>query len=1067
MDVRGFLSTVRARLRLVLVLDGLARLVVVALAACALAVLIDYFCQLAGIARLVVLVAIAAAIVALFHRRLLRPLGRRMDDRVIAQLAERRMPGLDGRLLSEVDGIAMTDGQLVGALTREAVTSLVPAASVPRWLGLALLAVIVVVAAGVFLPGFFKDGVNRLFLPLGDSEWERKTTISGHLERNVVPLDEPLVVAVDRTAGPEAPLRLSWQSGQRGPTESRQLGGLTGHWHQALALPPGVYELSAESGDARPLLLTGRVVTRPLLRAISATLTPPPYAKLEPQQLATLGCSALPGSRIDFTLSFALEPGRTVSDAAVTLDGHEVPVTRDGDTLKGSLLVRAGGVLAIALHDQDGIGPSPEPRFTLALSDDRGPLVSLSGPLLREAVTARAKVAITVDASDDYGLGELQLIARTRPAAEPQPVEGQPAAKATPPKEAVQPFPGIAGRRAATTHATVTIAEIAVEGDLVTLLGRAKDGNDVTGPGIGESQPLELKVVSESELIQELDRLLAEAKDRITQARVSISQGLAKPEALANASRGAALAAGKAGETLAQVVRRWQQNQLPGEQLTPISGAADLVNGPAASGLIEAIKGQEKPAHDADDALAKAERLLASLLQEGDLTRLLASLLEREKNLNAESKAFVLEHLTKPLDAAAHARQANLAGRQKELADALKDIERRLLGAPDAKLAPVQDLLRQEAPADQLQQAAGNLGSDTQRSQAVKQQEQAIQTLAKLLDLLRGGDADKDLARHAGELAARQERLLGQLEQGVNPKSLAEQQEQLRKETEQFGKQLGEKHADVAKTVDAAVGTQGAAQKSMQGGDQGQSEANAGAAASLLREVQKQLDPQSDQDKDKDKQEDEKKKKGKDVMALLKELHREQVKLLTDSTPIHQRIADGALDFAAQRDVPALGEREGDLHLRLTEEGIKELDKQPIAAAALGRVGVALEKSAKYLSTPALGERGMRLERIALYELARLIAIVDGMPPPKQSEKKGGGGGQQGTQAPFPPEAELGLLAAMQEEIAALTAADRPIDLAALQKKEAKLVEMLEGASRPGSRPSLLLARARRAMDSA
>ncbi len=607
MDVRGFLSTVRARLRLVLVLDGLARLVVVALAACALAVLVDYCCQLAGVARLIVLVAIAAGIVALFHRRLLRPLGRRMDDRVIAQLAERRMPGLDGRLLSEVDGIAMTDGQLAGSLTREAVSALVPAASVPRWLGLALLAVIAVTAAGVFLPGFFKDGVNRLFLPLGDSEWQRKTTISGHLERTVVPLDEPLVVAVDRTAGPEAPLRLSWQSGHRGPAESRQLGGLTGHWHQALALPPGLYELTAESGDARPLTLTGRVVTRPLLRAISATLTPPPYAKLEPQQLATLGCSALPGSRIDFTLTFALEPGRTVTDAAVTLAGQDVPVTRDGDTLKGSLLVRAGGALAISLHDQDGIGPSPEPRFTLALSDDRAPLVSLSGPLLKEAVTARAKVAITVEASDDYGLGELQLIARTRPAAEPPPAEGQPAAKPTPPKEVAQSFSGVAGRRAATTHATVTIAEIAADGDLVTLIGRAKDGNDVTGPGIGESQPIELKVVTESELIQELDRLLAEAKDRITQARVSISQGLAKPEGLVNASRGAALAAGKAGETLAQVVRRWRQNQLPAEPLAPISGAADLVNGDAASGLIEAIKGQQEPARAADDALAKAE----------------------------------------------------------------------------------------------------------------------------------------------------------------------------------------------------------------------------------------------------------------------------------------------------------------------------------------------------------------------------------------------------------------------------------------------------------------------------
>ena len=125
-------------------------------------------------------------------------------------------------------------------------------------------------------------------------------------------------------------------------------------------------------------------------------------------------------------------------------------------------------------------------------------------------------------------------------------------------------FPDVAGLPATTRKATVALATLAREGDRLQFVGRATDANDVTGPGVGLSQPLELHVVSETDLHLELDRLLTEAKDRIGQAREELSAGLSKADRLVPASRGAGLVAVKAGELLTQVVRRWDENQLPG-----------------------------------------------------------------------------------------------------------------------------------------------------------------------------------------------------------------------------------------------------------------------------------------------------------------------------------------------------------------------------------------------------------------------------------------------------------------------------------------------------------------------
>jgi hypothetical protein len=1066
MDVQGFLADLRRRLRRVLWLDGLARLVVLALVGCAVAVLIDYCWPIPGGVRLVALSGIVVGVVAMCRSRLVRPLGRPMDDRALAQFAERRLPTLDGRLLTRVDGIDIgaSDGRVLGeTLTPSALVALVPAVGMPRRVLLAGSVLLALAVITVLFPRPVQDGFARLFLPFGATEWERRSTLVGELERPVVAADEPLVVRLRRSKGPDAPLRLHWLPEGGGAGERRMLSGLGGPWIQALNLPTGAYRLIAESGDAQPLVLHGLVVSRPALAQIEATLTPPAYTRLAPQKLGTLGCAALPGSRLDFAVAFSLDAGRHVVDAGASLGDAALPVETTATGLKGALTVTKGGVITLRLADQDAIAPSPAPRFTLVLAEDRKPVVALGGPRSKEAVTARAELAVAVDASDDYALATLVLSAAAF--SDEPPAEGggsrKPADK--PSKESQTAFPDVKGLAATTRRSLVKVADLAKEGDRVVLIARASDANDVTGPGLGESPPLELRVVSESELRQEFDRLLTEARDRVVQAREEIAQGLAKPERLTLTGRGATLAATKAGEILAQVTRRWAENKLPPEQAVPVGRAGELVNAQALPRLAEMASGQEPSARAADTHLAEAEKLLAGLLTEGDLTRVLASLVEREKSLSEESRAFVRDHLTKPLDEAAKRRQANLAARQKELADAVKEVERRILASPSKQLEKAQDLVRSETPADQLQQAAAKLGADTQRPQAIPHQESAIATLTKLLDQLRGSDAAADLAKKAGELAVRQEQLVKQLEEGANPRELAAEQRKLKDDTEQFGKQL-DKQPQAAKPVAAAAQAQDAAAKADDQSDRSAAAREGAAAASLLREAQKALGKEEDQDKD-DKKKD---KKSPDVLALLKELHKQQAAVVADSALIFQRLGDKPLDFAATRDVPALAEREQDILLRLKEEGAKELEQMPIALVALGRVATALDKAGQHLATPALGERGMRLEKIALYELTRLIEIAENIPSPEQQEKGGGGKGDGGgNQAPFPPAAQIALLAAQQEELAALTAANRPVELAAMQHEVGELTKLLLDHTRPGSRPHLLLARAHRAMGSA
>jgi hypothetical protein len=1052
MDHTIFLSRLRARLRAVLIADGAARLTVIILLAVAALVGLDYAFHLPGWLRAGAMLVVVASVANVVRKRLWRPFTLAHDDRALAILAERRAPALAGRLATRVEGLSLgAADEAVLASTLQATTpgALVPGRKLPRNLAIAGGLVLAALVTALLMPWLAQDGLARLLLPFGGSEWRRLQGLTGELERGVVASDEKAVLTVTRHHGPASPVTLAWRRSGGGPGEERQLAGLDGPWRHALGLSAGDWTLTATSGDALPVDLPLRVLDRLAVTAIDAAITPPAYAKAPPVQQPTLAATALVGSQVSFTATVPLPASRSLTEAWLDLPGtggpQRIALTVAGGTARGAFTIQSGGEAVLGGRDGDGLGIAPA-RFAIEAIGDRPPVADLTGPREGELVSARAEIRLTATGTDDLGLAQLAIERRIRPATG----EGAPAADLT-------AWTDVAGRTTASRPTVLSLAGSAKSGDVVVLTARASDANDLSGPGIGRSRPLTLKVVDEDELRTDLARVAADAKERLSRAREDLAQGLGQDAKLAAAARAAGIAAEKAADLLATLERRWADNQLPADQVRPAAQAKALV-AQALPQLTAAAAGAAQPAREADASLADAERMLAQLVQESDLGKTLASLIVREEALHAATRTMVKDYLVRPLDDEGRARRADLAKRQDELAEQVRELERKLLADGSAQLDAAKDVVRSRAPGDRLALAGRQVAGDDQRAKAVESQKDAIEALKKLQDLLRGDAAAKALADRVGELAYKEEIKQSELDSGRRPQELQAEQERLAADIERLKEDAAKAGPEAGKLAEAAAGQAKSAAQGMAAGDRAGASRDAGAAAALLRELQKGLQGQDQQAKD------EKEKTGpQDVMAALKELHRQQSRVLVDAAGLNRTHGDGDLPFDAQRQAGGLGQSESDLALICQEEVTAKLDKFPLAKEAASRIQSALSKAAEHFIKPAAGRRGERLAATALNEIARMIDIVEAMPSPEGKGGDGGGDGQQGEKPPFPAEGELALLGAMQDEVGRLTAARRAADLLAGQTRVRDLVEGVLKTTRPGSRPGLLMLRAWRA----
>ncbi len=234
---------------------------------------------------------------------------------------------------------------------------------------------------------------------------------------------------------------------------------------------------------------------------------------------------------------------REVAQAKLWIDAQALPLkVTGGRALEGSFVIAKSGQYHFTFHDAKGRQTAEGPNSSITAQPDAAPEVTILTPAEELEVDPRQKVTLKFEASDDYGLTELQLLYRLPGKAEE--------------KLALRHDEG---RRTRGTYTwdlgTLTLRP----GDRITYQVQAKDNDAVAGAKPGTSRTQVLKVYSAAEhraaalekaaalwekLVSHLgDRLEAPERRGMkdaaahTSAQATDTQGIALTQELAAAAR--------------------------------------------------------------------------------------------------------------------------------------------------------------------------------------------------------------------------------------------------------------------------------------------------------------------------------------------------------------------------------------------------------------------------------------------------------------------------------------------------------------------------------------------------
>lgn len=1089
----GFLAGVRRRLRLVLLSDGIAR---------ALSIFIVMTAGLAALDRLNDLewlrwlagVSVIVLVAATLYRRALRPLSRPMSDRVLARLVERREPACAGRLLTAVEGLPLAerDSAALGSmLTPRLRRRLVQADGAGRALAVMTLLVLGLAGLSWRYADVVTTALQRVYMPWTEVSWTPRPVVSVAVGPRVVAEDAPIEVAIERLSGVPEQVDIVWQTLTDGGDQGeRRLDDLVGPWRERLVLAPGDWRVSVRSGAATPADVSVRVVVPPRVLAIDGALHAPAYITAEAEPVTTAaGLAALPGASLDLALTVGHDQRIADSLVTVTYGDTTVPVEVEpaaaggaASTVRVTVPITNAGDLVVELTDQvaDPAGDALVPitgtpvRFPVRLLTDRPPRVRIAGVTANEAVLARAVLVVDVQAADDHGLATVALEASADGG------DSETVFDATVPQNAT----------ATERQINVVAGDFASVGQELALVGQAHDANNVTGPGIGRSAPLRVRVVAEETLQRELDRTLADIAEMVAQARDRLAAGMDDDAEAVAAARAARPHANRANDQLATVLERWERNQLDAEVAPVLRDSVAALEDQAVTALAAALNesGASAAVRAADAALGQVEGALSQLLASADLARELRSIRDRQAALSEASREVVAGLLTGSLSPdEGQRRLVDLVERQRSLAGRLQRWQQALAAAGDQRYRQAQELAQQTAPASLLDQASVDLAAPGTGQRAIERQAQALTIMEELAELLRGDDTGEDVERALGRLAWDQEQVQARLAAGAPATSERGEQERLRQATERLAAQAEAEGLDEA--VQAAMAAAQAAQNdavdAMERGDQRAAAEAAAAAASQLRAAQRAMTEDANEPDDQAQQDEQEPEDELEALLDRLKLLRDQQAGVAQAVNILHEQLDGAdqgpnarLGFRQKAAVRRLADDQEAVALELQLDIIEAVSDQPIVLLALDRVVRAVDRSHRRLARPALGRAAVRLTARALASFEQLLGVVEELSnqqrdrdddQEQQDGQEAGGPTQPQQRDPdeVPLSARLALLIDQQRRLRDATSARVPVDLAAPQTELADMVNALAALTRPGSRPHLLLNRTWRAMASA
>lgn len=599
--IRARLAALRSGVRVWMAINGLSLLLVVLVTMAFVSLGIDYLAHMDLAQRAVLLILAIGTLGGLAYRRLVRPLLRPISDHGLCLEVEARRRELADRLitavqLSELDDVAartvsaamvrraVRDGN--EAVSRLSFDDLLDHSQRNRRLAAGISAVAVLIIAMFALPQTMGLWFHRNVL-LENTPWPRETTLNVLDARSgVISVAEGADFDLRVMASPDGVIprevRAQSRPNDGGEIATRPLAktedNLFRTTYENIEEPFG---FRVSGNDHTTQWFEVRVLDRPDLEELEIAVTRPDYVGGDTRMLPP-GQSAyrvLKGSSVQIRgrsqkplqrvlLRLGEKNIRDIVPEGQTVFGIRIPA---GDL--------AGGRYGIHLKDTQGISIRRPVEFVLRLQADRKPDARAELQGIGGLILPAARLPVTARIRDDHGITAAWILCQTSS----EDAEGT--------GERME-LPGLTKRLdnapSEIEHlGRLDMGDLELEPDTNVLLRlQARDNDQVSGPKVGESSTLSLRVVTpqelraellqrEQELHQTFKRMLNDQKDlhescRILRAEIGQNETISPPEQrsivrLERGQRKMAQRAGELADQFAEIVAQVRNNRLEKE----------------------------------------------------------------------------------------------------------------------------------------------------------------------------------------------------------------------------------------------------------------------------------------------------------------------------------------------------------------------------------------------------------------------------------------------------------------------------------------------------------------------
>ena len=527
--IREKIDALAGRARRLTLLRGIGVLALTLAAAVLLSFLADYFLRLPQGMRALVLLAIVAALAVVGLRALWRPLRDETSREATALRIEREFPELRDSLISAVQLSRKVDApdfyhskdlarQAIAA-GAEAVASIdvreaAPAARPLRLFAAGAGAFLLLAALAAASPYHAETYFQRICLLQG-VEW-RKSVVLAVIEPEggwLMARGDDFTVRVEVVKGDpeEVGIRSRLKSGgeweKRPMVRHRRQGRDT--YERTFREVPESFTFYVTGGDARTEKYSVEVKVPPSIQEIQLVVDYPSYLGLESKTIPDGNLSAPMGTEV----RLVAHASRPLAAAELVLGSSDRQTLAPADGPRGErTMVEASFVVEkslwyrFELTDDDGFTNSRPIRYRLDAQADRPPRAKILVPGRNSSVTARARIPLEAEVSDDHGLRRVDLVYTILTGYDGSGGE-----------EERIPLPGIPdGAKEATPTLVFELANLSLQlGDRVEYLVEAEDFREHLGPNRGRSPVFTFQVVSEEQIEAGLDERLRKVRDEL------------------------------------------------------------------------------------------------------------------------------------------------------------------------------------------------------------------------------------------------------------------------------------------------------------------------------------------------------------------------------------------------------------------------------------------------------------------------------------------------------------------------------------------------------------------------